>query len=71
MNIDINFSFILFALVLVFYLWYTFSIVYHLIRFGVGTKPKTTALIFLIGSFLLFTLAIITYLRIDWSLILK
>jgi len=69
MDININFSLILFAIVLVFYLWYTFSIVYHLIRFGVGTKPKRTALIFLVGSFLLFNLSIITYLKIDWSLI--
>jgi len=71
LDINFNFSLILFLLVLGFYLWYTFIIVYHLIRFGVGTKPKNTALIFLIGSFVLFSLAVITYLQIDWGIILK
>ena len=36
-----------------------FTILYHLIRFGVGTRPKQASLIFLIGSLVLFLLAII------------
>lgn len=58
---------IVFFVFLLLYLWYAFSIVYHLIRFGIGTQPKTLALIFFIGSIIIFAAAITAYLRIDWS----
>jgi hypothetical protein len=66
---NINFSLIPLIIALVFYLWYTFSIVYHLIRFGVGAEPKKTALVFFTGSFILFSLVIIAYFRINWEII--
>ncbi len=62
-----NISLILFLTGLAFYLWYTFSIIYHLIRFGVGIKPKTIALIFFIGSFILFTIVIDAYSQVNWK----
>jgi hypothetical protein len=43
------------------YLWFTFAIVYHLIRFGIGNRPKAIALVFLTGSFILFVAAVITF----------
>ncbi len=67
----INIFFAVLGTVLAIYSWYTFAIIYHLIRFGVGTKPKRMALIFFIGSFVLFSIAIITYLKIDWVNIIR
>lgn len=43
------------------YLWFTFAIVYHLIRFGIGSRPKAIALVFLIGSFILFVATAISF----------
>ena len=60
-------SFIIFFILLAIYLWYTFAITYHLIRFGIGTQPKKISLIFLIGSFILFTAVILVYLNINWQ----
>jgi len=37
----------------------SFFVLYHLIRFGVGTKPKQLALIYLLGS--VFLNALVTY----------
>jgi hypothetical protein len=61
----------IFLIILAVYLWYTFAIIYHLIRFGVGTNPKKIALIFFLGSFVLFSLSIVTFIKIDWINILK
>jgi len=58
---------VVFFVILVLYLWYAFSIIYHLIRFGIGTKPKTLALIFFIGSIVLFAIAISTYAQVNWK----
>ena len=60
-------SLAVFIIILAVYSWYTFSIIYHLIRFGVGTNPKKLALIFFVGSFILFSLTVISYLRITWG----
>jgi len=49
---------IVFVGVVVFWL-FAFAILYHLIRFGVGTRPKQASLIFLIGSLVLFLIATI------------
>ncbi|MEI6296592.1 MAG: hypothetical protein WCO84_03000 [bacterium] len=38
---------------LAFYLLYSFFIVYHLARFGVGVQPKILALFFFIGALVL------------------
>ena len=43
----------------------TFFVVYHLIRFGIGPRPKFIALVFLIGSVILFSLFIIGASQID------
>ena len=63
----INTPLIIFSIIIGAYLWYTFSIIYHLIRFGVGRDPKVLALIFLIGSFGLFIITLVLYFNIDWK----
>lgn len=64
-------SFIIFAIILVFYLWHAFSVVYHFIRFGIGNQPKNLALIFLAGSIILFIVAAFAYIQIDWQTLLS
>jgi hypothetical protein len=55
----------LFAIILFIIYWlHTFVILYHLIRFGVGTRPKQAALIFFGGSFGLFFLMMMTVLAV-------
>lgn len=71
LNTDTRFSLVFFLIILGFYLWYAFSIVYHLIRFGIGTKPKILALIFFVGSVLLFSITIDAYNEVDWQYILE
>lgn len=54
----VNFANIIaiFGLFLVMLYWlHAFVILYHLIRFGVGSRPKQAALFFFGGSFILFT----------------
>ena len=63
----INTPLILFSIIIGAYLWYTFSIIYHLIRFGVGREPKVLSLIFFIGSFGLFIITLVLYSNIDWK----
>jgi hypothetical protein len=51
---------LLFFVFIVFVYWMGgFAILYHLIRFGIGTLPKQFALIFFIGSLLLFCLFVV------------
>jgi hypothetical protein len=44
-----------------------FIILYHLTRFGVGVQPKKFAAVFLIGTVILFTVAISLYMNVDIS----
>ncbi len=62
----VTISLVIFLIILAIYLWYGFSIIYHLIRFGVGVKPKILALVFFLGSFVLFTILLALYRQIDW-----
>ena len=56
----------LLALLFVFaYLIYSFVLVYHLTRFGIGTKPKKVALVYFIGSILLLMVLFVLYIQID------
>lgn len=41
-----------------------FFILYHLIRFGIGTRPKQASLIFMIVSLFLFFCIIIAYITL-------
>jgi len=61
----INFAAILFAFIFLIYWTYVFVIIYHLVRFGVGPKPKLFAMIFLAGAVILFTAAIYSFSRVD------
>lgn len=46
---------------------FAFMIFYHLVRFGIGTQPKRLALIFLIGSGVLYCLSVIALFSIDMA----
>jgi hypothetical protein len=49
---------LLVILSLVVYWTVVFVILYHLVRFGIGTQPKKIALIFLLGAIGLFFLSV-------------
>lgn len=44
-----------------------FIILYHLIRFGIGTAPKVAALIFFAGSIVFVLIVIAMYIRFDYG----
>lgn len=48
-----NFPLILFLAAMLIYWIGAFVIIYHLIRFGVGSAPKAMAFVFFIGSVIL------------------
>jgi hypothetical protein len=56
---------ILLGIGLLFFTVQVFFITYHLIRFGIGSKPKLIALIFLSGSWLLLIVTVIMWSRVD------
>ena len=57
---------LIFLVILLIIYWIGgFIILYHLIRFGVGTRPKIAAFVFFIGSILLIVVAIALYAKID------
>ncbi|MDD5146657.1 MAG: hypothetical protein PHN39_02870 [Candidatus Pacebacteria bacterium] len=64
-------SLIGFLVILILYLWYTFAIVYHFVRFGVGVRPKVLAFVFLVGSFILFVLMVDAYFTVDWTSLIE
>ncbi|MDP2951591.1 MAG: hypothetical protein Q8N55_04380 [bacterium] len=51
----------------VIYLWFLFTLIYHLIRFGIGNTPKIIALVFFLGSFCLVILVITLFFKINWQ----
>lgn len=58
---------ILFVFIFCFYWIYSFFIVYHLVRFGIGAKPKIIAFIFMMGSLLLFMGFVYTATSTNWE----
>ena len=62
-----NFVAVIAVALFILYWIHTFTILYHLIRFGVGTRPKQVSLIFLVGSFCLFFLLVLTALSVVFS----
>lgn len=58
---------VILALFLFGYLVWSFFVVYHLIRFGVGPEPKRLAFLFLTGSAVLLGAVAVTYTQIDLS----
>lgn len=60
----------LLAVVLILGYWtFAFFILYHLLRFGVGVKPKIVGVIFILGSIVLFGLSIIFSFGLDFGVI--
>lgn len=62
-----NLTLIGFLIILAVYLWYAFAIIYHFLRFGIGITPKLLALIFFVGSFVLFLLVTDAYAQVNWG----
>ena len=62
-----NIPLIGFALVLGLYWIGAFIILYHLVRFGVGTGPKLSAIIFFFGSVILLIIATAMYIHFDYN----
>ncbi|OGM04970.1 hypothetical protein A2715_00620 [Candidatus Woesebacteria bacterium RIFCSPHIGHO2_01_FULL_39_32] len=58
-------SVILFFGGLGFYWLMSFFILYHLIRFGIGTKPKQLSFIFLFGSIVLTLIVTILFINLN------
>jgi len=58
---------LLFVLAFLVYWVNAFFIIYHLTRFGIGSQPKIMALIFFLGSAVLFTAVLVAYTQIDLS----
>ena len=54
-----------FGLILFVYWILSFVILYHLTRFGIGTQPKKFAAIFLFGSVVIATAALVLFIRLD------
>lgn len=65
---DFPFGLILLGLLIIVYWIQAFFIIYHLIRFGIGPRPKIFSLIFFIGSALLFMLLAGLYVDADINL---
>lgn len=55
---------IVLTILLIVYWVIAFSILYHLVRFGVGTPPKKIALTFIISSLVLSLITIFIYARL-------
>lgn len=56
---------IFFLLVNLAYWVMVFVLMYHLVRFGIGIQPKKFAAIFLLGSVILSSLAVILFTTVD------
>lgn len=68
--LEIIFNVLLGGLFLVYWA-VAFIITYHLTRFGVGTQPKRFAGIFMLGSLVLSTIAIILFTKLEISVFLS
>ena len=62
--------FILLLVIFAINFWYVFAIIYHLIRFGIGAKPKILALLFFICSSIFFLFVFTMFNLVDWQNIL-
>ena len=63
------FGLILFVFAFLVFWVQAFFIIYHLTRFGIGPRPKFMALLFFVGSILLFMGVIVSYQRVDMPLL--
>jgi len=59
--------YILVLLVFVGYWLFTFTVVYHLIRFGIGTAPKRLASIYLFGSVAFFCVVFLFFASVNMA----
>lgn len=48
-----------------------FFVLYHLIRFGIGTKPKRLSFIFLLGSIILSLVVTVLFINLNFEAIIR
>lgn len=48
----------------------SFTILYHLTRFGVGTLPKKLSALFLVGAIIIFCISLVLFIKTDFNFIL-
>ena len=65
MSTTTNYAGIILVLFLVGYWTGVYMLLYHLIRFGIGTHPRRLAFILLLGSIVLTILALALYMQIN------
>ncbi len=66
--LNINIVMIALALIIIVSFWiFVFIIFYHLVRFGVGTLPKTFSALFILGSLILFSTCIFFFSTVDFN----
>lgn len=58
-------SLLIFIFGLGFYWLSAFFVLYHLIRFGIGTKPKRLSFLFLFGSLILSVLVTVLFINLN------
>lgn len=59
------------GIIIILSLVFTFFTLYHLIRFGVGIKPKLTAAVFLAGSIVLLLTVVAVGFLVDLKLAIE
>ena len=64
-------TYLLFGLVLLVYWFVVFFIVYHLLRFGIGVKPKLVAFVFFIGSVVLVFPTLVFFQQVDFQEVVR
>ena len=68
--LEISINVLMFLLSTAFWIA-VFTILYHLTRFGVGVQPKRLAAGFLLGALALFCTALILFIKLDLTLLIK
>ncbi len=64
-----NLFYVLLVLVFIAYWVFSFTVFYHLIRFGIGTLPKKLATLYLLGSALFFSVVFLLFVSVDLGVI--
>ncbi|GEM_PF-2987222 len=62
-----NLPLIIFAFILLMYLFGASLILYHLRKFGIGMAPKAVMFIYIIGSAIFLSLAVAAYNQVPWD----
>ncbi len=69
MNIELVINLTVWVIFFIFWI-VTFTTLYHLTRFGVGTLPKKLSALFLVGAVLIFCISLVLFIKADFNFIL-